>query len=93
MGYFSNGTDGIEYGEQYCQFCVHDNEEKGCPVMMAHFVYNYDECNNDKSILHILIPRKGIENEVCLMFYRGNPVEEPEINQTKLDKWVEWATQ
>ena len=70
MGYFSNGTEGYEYEAQYCDRCVHNIEKFGCPVLELHRLYNYDECNNDDSILHKAIPRddKG-ENERCVFFH------------------------
>ena len=71
MGYFPNGTEGMFYEEKYCNRCRHQGDEtgKGCHVWFAHQLYNYDECSNKESILHILIPRneKG-ENEQCTMF-------------------------
>jgi hypothetical protein len=69
MGYFSNGTEGDIYREQYCSRCVHD-QNNDCAVLLAHLLYNYDDCNNDKSILHLLIPRRKDElgNEQCKMF-------------------------
>ena len=66
MGYFSNGTEGDMYEQEYCYQCIHD---ENCAVWEAHLIYNYDECNNEKSILHTLIPRKGAYNEKCNMFY------------------------
>lgn len=70
MGYFSNGSEGMGYAERYCSRCVH---EEGCVVWTAHLLRNYDECNNEKSILHMLIPRSrdGLSNEKCRMFYSG----------------------
>jgi hypothetical protein len=69
MGYFSNGTSGALYEEQYCANCIHGQDhDKGCAVWDAHLVNNYDECNNEKSILHQLIPRDGVDNKKCLMF-------------------------
>ncbi|KKN60891.1 hypothetical protein LCGC14_0527620 [marine sediment metagenome] len=71
MGYFSNGEEGDRYDIEYCSKCVHAPDiEKGkdCAVLEAHSIYNYDECNNPDSILHILIPRDGIYNEQCRMF-------------------------
>ena len=71
MGYFSNGSEGCDYENKYCDHCVHKNGpdgKSGCAVWLAHMLRNYDECNNENSILHILIPRKGIENEKCTMF-------------------------
>lgn len=68
MGYFSNGTEGMMYEEQYCMKCVHLKGD-GCPVLYAHELYNYNECNNKGSILHILIPRDDQgDNEQCKMF-------------------------
>jgi len=68
MGYFSNGTEGEVYGEQYCSRCVHGQK---CPVMLLHLLHNYDECNNEESMLHVLIPRSkdGVGNEQCAMFF------------------------
>lgn len=70
MGYFSNGTEGAMYEEEYCVHCVHDINGD-CPVLLAHLIYNYDHCNKEDSILHMLIPRvKGPPyNEKCKMFY------------------------
>ncbi len=72
MGYFSNGTEGMRYEEEYCSRCIHGdkNGAGSCAVIAAHFVHNYKECNNKESILHMLIPRTedGIFNDVCLMF-------------------------
>ncbi len=69
MGYFSNGTEGEMYEARYCSRCAHNQSEYSCPVWDAHLLANYDECNNDASILHILIPRneRG-DNEQCAMF-------------------------
>lgn len=71
MGYFSNGSEAEMYESRYCRRCVHGDGagSGGCAVMLAHFMRNYDDCNNDDSVLHILIPRKGIENERCTMFH------------------------
>ena len=77
MGYFPNGTSGMMYEEEYCFRCIHDNEEQGCAVMLAHNLYNYDHCNDKTSILHLLIPRSesGIGNEQCRMFYPKNEAD------------------
>jgi hypothetical protein len=74
VGYFPNGTAGELYAEQYCDRCLHSKD--GCAVWLAHFIHNYEECNNDKSILHELIPRDGITNKKCLMFIEDKPPEE-----------------
>lgn len=66
MGYFANGCEGEAYEEKYCQKCIH---YIGCTVYYAHLEHNYNECNNENSILHILIPRnKDGWNEKCTMF-------------------------
>ncbi|MCD1645219.1 hypothetical protein [Aurantimonas coralicida] len=67
MGYFSNGTEGMMYEEDFCSKCLHGD---GCPVWDAHMLKNYEECNKPDSILHMLIPRTegGLGNGQCLMF-------------------------
>jgi hypothetical protein len=67
MGYFSNGTEGEMYEEEYCSKCAHVD---GCAVWDAHMTLNYEECNNEDSILHLLIPRSkdGPWNDKCRMF-------------------------
>lgn len=73
MGYFSNGTEGEMYKEQWCNRCIHDDDP--CQVWLAHLLKNYDEHDNNESILHMLIPRSkdGIGNDKCKMFkdYEG----------------------
>ncbi len=72
MGYFSNGSSGDWYEAKYCARCVHNDEENGCPVMLAHVLYAYEECNsnsNAKHMLDLLIPvRKDGFNGQCAMF-------------------------
>jgi hypothetical protein len=67
MAYFSNGSEGMDYEEEFCSKCLHKN---GCAVWTAHMLHNYKECNNEDSILHILIPRSegDLANEKCAMF-------------------------
>jgi hypothetical protein len=71
MGYFPNGTAGDCYEHEYCFNCIHygPQDGPGCPIMLAHILHNYEECNNEKSILHLLIPmdEQGF-NKKCLMF-------------------------
>ncbi len=72
MGYFSNGAEGMDYEEQYCRRCIHFGPEEGpgCPVWMAHLLFNYDQNKDEKlaSLLDVLIPRDGINNLECTMF-------------------------
>lgn len=74
MGYFSNGTESLMYEEEYCAKCAHQDGpggDSGCDVWLAHLMHNYEECNNDQSILDLLIPRTkgGVGNEKCRMFW------------------------
>jgi hypothetical protein len=73
MGYFSNGSEGEMYHDDYCSRCVHDRNED-CPIWSAHLAHNYRDCNDDGSILHMLIPRSAdkLSNEACRLF-----IEEP----------------
>lgn len=74
MAYFPNGTAGEMYEAKYCDHCIHQKpDDGGCAVWLAHMLHNYDECNKKDSILHLLIPRKGVENEQCTMFVRRKP--------------------
>ena len=93
MGYFPNGTAGMAYEEEYCFRCIHDNEEKGCAVMLAHNLYNYDHCNEPKSILHLLIPisEDGLGNEQCEMFYPKGETDPDLLAASKADaKYMAW---
>lgn len=67
MGYFSNGTEGEIYYERYCSRCVH-NRNEDCPVWDAHLLFSYRDCNDEQSILHMLIPRDGVRNAACRLF-------------------------
>ncbi len=77
MGYFSNNTDGDSYTGYYCDRCKHNRIDVPCPVLDAHFTWNYDECNNKDSILHKLIPRnvEGCSNGECICFSEGTARE------------------
>lgn len=81
MGYFSNGTAGMLFEEQYCQHCIHEGppDGPGCAVMLAHVLHNYPECNNADSILHLLIPLDDNGcNKKCLMFVaKGKTIKGP----------------
>jgi hypothetical protein len=79
VGYFSNGTEGMIFEEQWCSRCVHsdyqpgkeigDRDNPACPVWMAHLLFAYElggaESENDpgKQILDILIEHR-IEDAV-----------------------------
>lgn len=81
MAYFSNGTEGSLYEQDYCSKCVHRNGadgKSGCAVWLAHLLFNYDLCNSEtpgKTILDMLIPVRedGFAGE-CAMFHEGEAV-------------------
>lgn len=72
MGYFSNGSEGMDYEERYCRRCIHYGPENGpgCPVWGLHLVWNSEQNRNAKiaAILDSLIPPDGIYNGQCKMF-------------------------
>jgi hypothetical protein len=73
MAYFSNGSEGEAYIDEYCSRCIHFQDAErniACPIWYLHMVHNYDECNKPDSFLHVLIPRSkgGLSNEQCKMF-------------------------
>ena len=76
MAYFSNGTEGELYREQYCDRCVHDGHgENCCEVWGLHLTYNYDRHKNPTlaAVLDTLIPRDGLGNGQCRMFLAEAP--------------------
>lgn len=88
MGYFPNGTSGMDYEEQWCLKCVH---HENCAVWLAHMLHNYDECNNPDSILHMLIPlsKNGLGNEKCRMFHEAP--NQPHPDQLDLEEYIRSA--
>lgn len=80
MGYFPNGTSGMIFEEEWCAHCIHEDDESGCPVMLAHIVYCYTENDNKPlmDVLNMLIPQSK-EGEPynsakeCAMFIAKNP--------------------
>lgn len=82
MGYFSNGSEGMDYQEHYCSKCIHD-EKQSCPVWLLHLLHNYEECNKPDSFLHVLIPRtKTGANGQCTMFLAGRAAAEGSADET-----------
>lgn len=73
MGYFSNGSEGEGYEQQYCSRCLHNDPANGCPVWDAHLLHAYGENGKNSAgeqILDMLIPRAkdGLGNKRCVMF-------------------------
>ncbi len=82
MGYFSNGTEGEMYQEQYCVRCLHYGpvDGPGCPVFGIHLAYNYDQHDDKKlkAVLDSLIPRRPDSfNDQCRMFFPNPAFVEP----------------
>lgn len=67
MGYFANGLEGETYQDRYCSKCKRNGD---CPIWDAHQMFNYDDCNNDKSVLHFFIPRDEQGNNKKCCFFR-----------------------
>lgn len=72
MAYFSNGTEGMSYEEQYCSRCMFCED---CPVLTLHMLWNYEQHGESetakakRTALDLLIPRtKDGWNEQCRMF-------------------------
>ncbi len=75
MGYFPNGNSSEDYENSYCDRCSNQKiDDGGCAVWLLHLLHNYEECNNEKSFLHRLIPMdKNGFNKKCTMFLQvGN---------------------
>lgn len=77
MGYFSNGSEGEAYQEQYCHQCANWSDDKGCQIWLMHLMHNYVECTKKGSILHQLIPMSEdwLANLQCTMFRAGGEGE------------------
>lgn len=74
MGYFSNGTEADLYEAEHCLNCVHYGDVESptlCPVTELHWLWNYfQNQDEDKAIaLRTFIPRDGVKNLKCRMFY------------------------
>ena len=74
MGYFSNGTEGMDYEERWCDRCVHQDPNVLCPIWAVHYLFNYDALKEDhemaRQILGLLIPYKNGRNRKCRMFVK-----------------------
>lgn len=77
MAYFSNGSEGDGYQEQWCSRCMNWREHSeipenwGCIVWDLHLCLNYDQCRDDgiKRVLEHFIPTDDDGYPmVCRMF-------------------------
>jgi hypothetical protein len=72
MGYFPNGTSGMDWQESWCMRCANyrdlgDGRGPGCPVWDVHILFCHGHGDTFVTLLDTLIPRKGLDNE-CAMF-------------------------
>jgi len=67
MAYFSNGTEGLAYQEEYCFKCQHDTN-LDCVVWLLHLMYVGDKDGDVLDMLNTLIPVKDMEPQQCSMF-------------------------
>ena len=84
MGYFSNGSEGEGYVEQYCSRCANFRNGEGeteCAVWFAHLLHNYGAEGPAREILDMLIPRAegGVGNQQCAMFREGGERPPPRL--------------
>ncbi len=70
MGYFSNGSEGMDYQAAWCDRCVHDDPEaqRFCPIWGLHLEWNPCEEGDRDHACQKFIPRVGIWNGACTMF-------------------------
>lgn len=78
MGYFSNGSEGMDYESRVCEGCVHFKpDDGGCMVWLAHLTMNYKQHDipEVKEILDLLIPpeKEGLGNQECRMRHASDP--------------------
>lgn len=75
MGYFSNGTEGRDYQDKYCNNCVHD-VNMDCQLWLAHLTTKLLDENGETSdagkVLNMLLPeaKDGLSNLQCRMFIK-----------------------
>ena len=78
MAYFSNGTDGQIYQEEFCLKCVNwvnlnDGRDYGCPIMDAHMVFEIHK-GPQAEVLRHFIPDSTFNDDhalchsECIMF-------------------------
>jgi hypothetical protein len=93
MAYFPNGSAGMDYADQYCANCVHENpDDPYCPIWELHVLNNYEQCGKGKTaqawktVLSTLIPETadGLGAEQCSMFLAKADPEAEEAEQRRL---------
>ena len=66
MGYFSNGTEGALWEAAQCTNCLHLDAEKGCPILLAHYMGNYDQCERAGDVEAVTRLRKMLRSVLCM---------------------------
>lgn len=91
MGYFSNGSEGMDYQSEYCHDCVNHRDKQdergyGCAIwdlqlFEASEIEGYIDIDK---VLNHFIPREGCNNEQCEMYLTYQDVKtDIEIEQNK----------
>jgi hypothetical protein len=74
MAYFSNGSSGDRYMENWCERCRNfkrreDEDTEGCPIWDLHLMYNYNENELHAKMRDHFIPMdKKYNPQQCRMF-------------------------
>ncbi len=98
MGYFSNGTEGLMWDEQWCSKCyfhvkrdnegnVLEDDEYCCPIIDAHMQFQKPEREENALDLFIVRDKKGfnIRCDIFLEVGVGRTFRTIPKNQLKLE--------
>jgi len=90
MGYFANSTEAAYWESSHCGGCAFSTIGT-CPVLMAHWMWGYDDCNDIKSRLHSMIPRdEDGENGDCFAYCAKEDDDDPRRTEdARAHKWRE----
>lgn len=104
MGYFSNGTEGLVYQEQYCYRCVYWDDDVGCPIWFLHELHVGEpewQPTLDRLIPMVETRHKFKASGQCSTFFdrghdldRARPGAEPPLRpgqQAGLEEWRQRA--
>lgn len=88
MAYFSNGTEGSDYEERYCNRCIHQVD---CQIWLLHLIWNGDGGDRE-TVLDGFIPRTkdGIGNEECRMFFPIAKLKPEAVQELRKLSQQEW---
>ena len=88
MGYFSNGTEEMQYRAEYCDRCINwretkeDSQNWGCPIIDLHVEWN-NEQNSDlatgtikrQALQHFIPIKEDTFCDKCKMFFEKPDTE------------------